>query len=45
MSLEKSQNPFDHLPIHDFARLSSAATGESLLTFSVYGLFDGGVTV
>jgi allantoicase len=29
MSVQKSENHFDHLPIQEFARLSSAATGES----------------
>jgi hypothetical protein len=29
MSVQKSENHFDHLPIQEFARLSSAATGEN----------------
>jgi hypothetical protein len=41
MSLQKSENPFENLPIQDFARLSSAATGDrhqSFLSLSTHCL-------
>ncbi|KAG8800263.1 Allantoicase, partial [Serendipita sp. 399] len=34
MSVQKSENSFNHLAIHDFARLSSAATGQPLASTS-----------